>query len=84
MEDKKIPRVIRKTDGLYRRQHFNEKVLFTSKEVAEQRLSICKGCSAFEDFGCTVTGFFMPTTVKQKSQQCPYGKWSTNFTGQVE
>ena len=80
MEDKKIPRVIRKTAGLQRREHFNEKVLLTSKEVAEERLNICKQCASFEDFGCTITGFFMPTIVKQKAQQCPYGKWSANFT----
>jgi len=80
MEEKKIPRIIRKVDGQHRRQHFNDKILIVSEHIAQERLGICKTCTSFEDFGCTVTGFFMPVTVKQKSQQCPYGKWSTNYT----
>jgi hypothetical protein len=42
MEDKKVPRVIRKSIGTTRREHFNEKVLLTSDEIAESRMTICK------------------------------------------
>lgn len=80
MEDKKVPRVIRKSSGNIRREHFNDKVLLVSDEVAEARLTICKSCSSFDDWGCTVSGFFMPMVTKHKVQSCPYGKWSSDFS----
>jgi hypothetical protein len=80
MENKKIPRVIRKTDNVNRRQHFNDKILIVSDEIAAKRLNICKSCSSFNDYGCEVTGFFMPMVTKHKAQQCPYGKWTSDFS----
>lgn len=79
MENKKVPRVIRKTEGLQRREHFNEKVLLAAPGVAEYRLEICKTCSSYEDYGCKVSGFFMPKVTTLKAQTCPYGKWSADY-----
>lgn len=79
MEDKKTPRVLRKLDTSQRRTHFNEKLLLCSREEAETRLEICKNCSGLKDWGCEITGYFMPRHVRLKASSCPYGKWAPEY-----
>ncbi len=80
MEDKKVPRVIRNLDTSQRRVHFNEKILLVPREVEQKRLEICNNCKSYENYGCTITGYFMPKTVRNKSQSCPYGKWTSWYS----
>lgn len=82
MEDqnKKVPRVIRDLDKSQRRTHFNDKILYCSREVADARLAICKNCSSLDDWGCEPTGFFMPRHTRLKSASCPFGKWTIEYS----
>jgi hypothetical protein len=77
--DKKVPRTIRNLDTSSRQVHFNDKILYTAKEVAWQRLEICKACNQLNDWGCEVNGFFMPRQTRLKSAHCPLGKWSFDY-----
>jgi len=78
-ENKKTPRVIRNLDKSQRRLHFNDRILYCSKEDAAERLEICKKCTSLEDWGCAPTGFFMPRHVRLKGSSCPFGKWTTVY-----
>jgi len=77
--NKKVPRIIRNLDKSLRRTHFNEKILLCSAEVAAERLEICKKCSTLKDWGCEISGQFMPKSVRLKATSCPYGKWQSVF-----
>lgn len=48
-----------------------------SKEIYNQRLSICLGCHLFTNKKvCKVCGCFMPIKSKFQIFDCPLGKWS--------
>jgi hypothetical protein len=81
-ENKKVPKVIRKLPTDLRRRHFTEKVILCSAEVAEERLNKCKSCSSFKDYGCEITGFFMPRQTRLKSASCPYGYWPAWYSNE--
>jgi hypothetical protein len=76
----KVPRTIRKL-GKAPVKSMNERVLMTTPEVMQERMSICKNCNSFEDWACKVTNNFMPKTVMMKGTVCPRGYWSTAYTG---
>lgn len=57
----------------------NERILLVAPEVAEQRMSICKKCESFDDWGCKVTNNFMPKTTRLKGMHCPKGKWTSKW-----
>jgi hypothetical protein len=77
--NKKVPRIIRNLDKSIRRTHFNEKILLCSAELAAERLEICKQCATLNDWGCEVSGMFMPKSTRLKATGCPHGKWPSNF-----
>jgi hypothetical protein len=53
--------------------------VFCPKEVAEQRMGVCRDC---ENFGktvpkvCDVCSCFMPAKVMLRKYACPVGKWA--------
>lgn len=53
------------------------KRLLTNKKEQEERLSICKTCSFYDEkqIRCTQCGCFLEAKVKVASQYCPVGKW---------
>ena len=44
--------------------------------LAEQRLTICKGCEHWDGKRCGKCGCFTALKVRLKSESCPVGKWS--------
>jgi hypothetical protein len=66
--------MVKKHPTIYLR-HFNDEILLTTKEIAEQRLSHCLKCGAYKDFRCTIDATFLPVTTRVKSTRCPAGLW---------
>lgn len=54
-----------------------DKENYTEKSVAEERLSICKGCPELIKLTtqCKKCGCFMTAKTKLKKATCPLGKW---------
>lgn len=77
MENKKVPSMVPKPKIHQRRAHFNDRILWVPREIAEQRLEICKNCVSLDQWQCELNGFFMPQTTALKTQQCPVGKWDS-------
>jgi len=46
-------------------------------ELAQKRLSICRGCEYFEAHysRCSKCGCIMPVKVRLPKMKCPVGKW---------
>jgi hypothetical protein len=76
-----VPRVIRKLEPTPLKP-MNERILKTTREVATERLNVCKQCNSFEDWSCRISNKFMPKTVRLKGMQCPKGRWSSNWEDQ--
>ena len=58
---------------------FRKKIGRVSKEVAQERLDICKDCPFYtQGLGrCKKCGCFMPEKVKLPNAFCPVHKWET-------
>jgi len=52
--------------------------VFVLKEVADRRLSICRGCEKFfaPTTTCTECGCFMIAKVRMSLGNCPLDKWA--------
>lgn len=53
------------------------KLQFASKDIARERLFVCKNCEAYDMFWkqCTVCGCFMPIKTKLANSDCPMNLW---------
>lgn len=49
--------------------------LFVSKEIVEQRRSICDGCEFKSSLRCKLCGCFIEAKIKLTTEQCPNGAW---------
>ena len=50
--------------------------MFINKEIAEERLNICKACDEYTSLKiCKACNCFMPMKVKFKNKFCPIDKW---------
>lgn len=78
VDPEKVPRIIRSLSKKPTKS-LNERVLYTTPEVAEQRLTLCKACLSFDDWSCKISNSFMPKTVRLKASTCPRGYWSSNY-----
>lgn len=54
---------------------------YVSKELAEERLSLCKACPELIPLTstCKKCGCFMVAKVKLSKASCPLGKWSSDL-----
>lgn len=73
-----VPRVIRPLERTPIKP-LNDRILKTTREVATERLELCKKCNSFDDWACKISNKFMPTTVRLKGMQCPKGYWSAKW-----
>ena len=77
MENKKVPSMVPRPKIHQRRTHFNDRILWVPREIADHRLNACKNCISLDNWQCELSGFFMPQTVALKTQQCPVGRWNS-------
>lgn len=56
---------------------FNKKIGRVSRDIADERLNICKECPFFVKLTkqCTKCGCIMPEKVKLSNAFCPINKW---------
>lgn len=79
----KLPKIIRKLDKAPVKA-LNERIIWTTPEIGEKRLNICKNCASFEDWACKVTNNFMPKTTRLKGSGCPRGYWGSAWGSEYE
>lgn len=50
--------------------------MFTTIQIAQERLDVCKSCSKFSAIKtCRLCGCVMPLKVKLRHSDCPIEKW---------
>lgn len=57
--------------------------LLVSEEVAEQRLTICRGCEHLRDGQCKVCSCYVGIKTLLASEACPKKKWKKIFVWSV-
>lgn len=63
-----------------------EKTLFVSDEIYQERYLICKSCDKYDEMEnrCTDCGCYVPAKARAILDSCPLGKWSADEKGWEE
>ena len=63
-----------------------DKVLFVSDEVYEERVSICRSCDRYDELhnSCNNCGCYIPAKAKVILDSCPLEKWTVDSSNWEE